>query len=131
MYRDEINKDTLKVGDVVGVRLSTRIGWGYFRYPKTFSTVITRITPARSKFVTKKFGDMSKSDPLFKITTENNWQTTVALCAQDIIGHLQKLDRVRDCDGMNRLSDTAIVKLSNMLARCVEEMESDLEEGSG
>lgn len=131
MYPDEINKDNLKVGDVVGVRYPTQIGWGYFRYPKTFATVITRITPARNKFVTEKFGGMRKSDPIYKITSENNWQTTVALHAQDITEHLRKLDKIRSYDGLNRLSDTAIVNLSKLLAECVEEMETDLEKGSG
>lgn len=131
MYRDEINKDTLKVGDVVGVRVPTQIGWGYFRYPKTFDTAITRITPARNKFVTEKFGDMSKNDPFYKITPENDWQTTVALCAQDIIVRLRKLDKIRSSDGLNSLSDVTIVKLSKMLEECVKEMESDLEKGSG
>lgn len=32
---DSIDKNTLKPGDVVGIRVKTQIGWGFFRYPKT------------------------------------------------------------------------------------------------
>lgn len=34
MYKDTINKDTLKPGDVVGIKRATQIGWTCFRYPK-------------------------------------------------------------------------------------------------
>lgn len=46
-----IDKSTLKPGDVVGIRMKTQIGWGFFRYPKTIPLTIERITPARTKFV--------------------------------------------------------------------------------
>lgn len=45
MY-DVIDKSTLKPGDVVGVRMKTQIGWGFFRYPKTIPLTIERITPS-------------------------------------------------------------------------------------
>lgn len=34
---DTINKDTLKPGDMVGIKVPTRIGWGFFfSIPQTF-----------------------------------------------------------------------------------------------
>lgn len=42
MY-DVIDKSTLKPGDVVGVRMKTQIGWGFFRYPKTIPLTIERL----------------------------------------------------------------------------------------
>ena len=34
---DIIDRTTLKPRDVVGVRVKTQIGWGFFRYPKTIT----------------------------------------------------------------------------------------------
>lgn len=57
MYSDTIQKDSLKVGDVVGIRKVTRLGWGCFRYPRIFAMTIKRITPARTKFVMTEVQD--------------------------------------------------------------------------
>lgn len=54
----EIDKDTLKVGDTVGIKRSVQAGWRcIFRHSLIIPAKITRITPKRTKFVTDKFGD--------------------------------------------------------------------------
>lgn len=57
---DSIDKNTLKPGDVVGIRVKTQIGWGFFRYPKTIPLTIERITPARTKFVMTNGSEFAK-----------------------------------------------------------------------
>ena len=45
-----INKDDLKVGDVVGVAREVRCGWGTnFRHVMVYPAKIVRITPKRTK----------------------------------------------------------------------------------
>ena len=55
MY-NTIDKSTLKPGDIVGIKIPTKIGWGYFRYAETIPMTIAN-TP-------------SKIDPItsFKVT---------------------------------------------------------------
>ena len=79
-----IDKSALKPGDVVGVRLKTKIGWGFFRYPKTIPVTIKRITPARTKFVTTDGREFGKHDSFYHITSETNRHTHVAICAERI-----------------------------------------------
>ena len=52
----EIDKDTLKVGDWVGVGRKVSCGWNLsFRHQLITPAQITRITPKRTKFFTDKF----------------------------------------------------------------------------
>lgn len=63
----EIDKDTLKVGDVVGV--SREIGIGYmssFRHRRIIPATITRITPKRTKITTDKFGDHDRHEKFYE-----------------------------------------------------------------
>ena len=47
---DSIDKNTLKPGDVVGIKVKTQIGWGFFRYPKTIPLTIERHLPKCTLF---------------------------------------------------------------------------------
>ena len=59
----EIDKDTLKVGDWVGIAREVSYGWGLsFRHKLIFPAQITRITPKRTKFFTDKFGEHDKRE---------------------------------------------------------------------
>lgn len=42
---DSIDKNTLKPGDVVGIKVKTQIGWGFFRYPKTIPLTMSVSLP--------------------------------------------------------------------------------------
>ena len=54
----KIDKDTLKVGDVVGVMRPVRTGWySQFRHLRIYQATITRITPKRTKIETDQFGE--------------------------------------------------------------------------
>ena len=60
----EIDKDTLKVGDVVGVARPVRTGWYYneFRHMRVYPAIITRIIPERMKIETNLFGVHDKNE---------------------------------------------------------------------
>lgn len=59
----KIDKDTLKVGDVVGVARKVSCGWkSSFRHQLITSEKITRITPKRTKIETDQFGEHDKNE---------------------------------------------------------------------
>lgn len=63
----EIDKDTLKVGDVVGVARPVRTGYySQFRHLKIYQATITRITPKRTKITTDKFGDHDRHEKFYE-----------------------------------------------------------------
>lgn len=63
----EIDKDTLKVGDVVGIAREVSCGWSSsFRHQLITPAQITRITPKRTKFFTDKFGEHDKREIFYE-----------------------------------------------------------------
>ena len=68
-----INKDDLKVGDVVGVARGGWCGWGAsFRHVMVYPTKIIRITPKRTKIETDKFGEHDKHEVFYKYDSEES-----------------------------------------------------------
>lgn len=58
-----INKDDLKVGDVVGIAREVWSEFGIgFRHAMVYPAKIIRITPKRTKIETDKFGEHDHSD---------------------------------------------------------------------
>ena len=63
----EIDKDTLKVGDVVGVAREVGIGYmSSFRHDRIIPATITRITPKRTKIETDQFGEHDKNEIFYE-----------------------------------------------------------------
>lgn len=68
-----INKDDLKVGDVVGVARGVQCGWGAsFRHVMVYPAKIIRITPKRTKIETDKFGVHDKSEYMINMRRFTN-----------------------------------------------------------
>ena len=63
----EIEKDTLKVGDVVGVAREVSYGWkSSFRHQLITPAKITRITPKRTKIETDQFREHDKNEIFYE-----------------------------------------------------------------
>ena len=63
----KIDKDTLKVGDVVGIARPVRIGWySQFRHMRVVPAKIVRITPKRTKIETDQFGEHDKNEIFYE-----------------------------------------------------------------
>lgn len=123
MYRDTLQKDSLKVGDVVGIRKPTQIGWSYFRYPKTIPMTIERITPARTKFVMTNGCEYSKNESFYPITEESTEQTQIAKCAERLNKHLAELERLKREGKLFTQNDAFIVKASELLEQICREVQ--------
>lgn len=123
MYRDTLQKDSLKVGDVVGIRKATQLGWSYFRYPRTFAMTIERITPARSKFVMTNGSEYTKKEPFYPITAESTNQTHIANCALKFNRSLNELEALRREGKLFTQNDAFIEKASDLLEQLLKEVQ--------
>lgn len=119
---DSIDKNTLKPGDVVGIRVKTQIGWGFFRYPKTIPLTIERITPARTKFVMTNGSEFGRRDSFYPITAETNNQTHVAECAEKLCTALSTLDRLQKEGKLFKQNDDFIVRTAERLQQILDEV---------
>ena len=93
----EIDKDTLKVGDWVGVARDVSCGWSSsFRHQLITPAKITRITPKRTKFFTDKFGEHDKREVFYVCDVNAGSETYLAKsfkCLSDGIYELSELKR--------------------------------------
>lgn len=66
-----INKDDLKVGDVVGIAREIQCGGvASFRHVMVYPAKIVRITPKRTKIETDKFGEHDKHETFYKYDSD-------------------------------------------------------------
>lgn len=119
---DIINQDTLKPGDVVGIKRATKIGWSFFRYPKTVPMTIERITPARTKFIMTNGAEFKRSDPFYQVTAESQNESYIAECAEKINRYLLILDALRRDGKLYKQDDETIVTVYELLERICKEV---------
>ena len=100
----EIDKDTLKVGDVVGVAREVSYGWASsFRHQLITPAQITRITPKRTKFFTDKFGEHDKREIFYECDSEAARETFLAKAFRDIIDGIYELNElIYELNGLKR-----------------------------
>lgn len=101
----EIDKDTLKVGDVVGIARPVRTGYySQFRHLKIYQATITRITPKRTKITTDKFGDHDRHEKFYEYNYNAEKENELAeeFCQiRDGVYDLYEFKR----KGLDRISD--------------------------
>lgn len=75
----EIDRDSLKVGDVVGVAREVSYGWrSSFRHRRIIPAKIVKITPKRTKIVTDKFGEHDKYEKFYELNEDAAQETILA-----------------------------------------------------
>lgn len=120
----EIDKDKLKVGDVVGVAREVSYGWNSsFRHKMIYPAKITRITPKRTKFFTDKFGEHDKREVFYVCDVDAGTENYLAKsfkCLSDGIYELSELKR-KDCIG--RISDEDILEALKHMKAIMEIIE--------
>lgn len=99
-----IDKDTLKVGDVVGVAREVSYGWGSsFQHQLITPAQITRITPKRTKFFTDKFGEHDKREIFYECDSEAARETFLAKTFLDIMDGIYELNKlIYELNGLKR-----------------------------
>lgn len=102
----EIDKDTLKVGDWVGIAREVSYGWGSsFRHQLITPAQITRITPKRTKFFTDMFGEHDKREVFYECDSEAARETFLAKTFRYIQDGIFELTESKRKDRIGKISD--------------------------
>lgn len=119
-----IDKDTLKVGDWVGVAREVSYGWGLsFRHQLITPAKITRITPKRTKFFTDKFGEHDKKEIFYECDGDagnENYLARSFKCLSDGIYELNELKRL---DQISSISDEDLLKVAEHMEAMMKILE--------
>lgn len=119
----EIDKDTLKVGDWVGVARKVSYGWNSsFRHELIFSAQITRITPKRTKFFTDK-GEHDKREIFYECDDQAARETFLAKAFRDIQDGIFELTELKRNDRFARISDEDLPEVAEYMNAIMEIME--------
>lgn len=120
----EIDKDTLKVGDLVGIARKVSYGWkSSFRHQLITPAQITRITPKRTKFFTDKFGEHDKREIFYECDSEAARETFLAKTFLDIMDGIYELNGLKRNDCIGRISDEnlqEVAKHMNAIMKILE-----------
>lgn len=117
----EIDKDTLKVGDWVGIAREVSYGWGLsFRHKLIFPAQITRITPKRTKFFTDKFGEHDKREVFYECDSEAARETFPAKTFRDIQDGIFELTESKRKDRIGKISDEDLPEVARHMKAITE-----------
>lgn len=120
----EIDKDTLKVGDLVGIARKVNYGWGSsFRHKLIYPAKITRITPKRTKFFTDKFGEHDKREVFYECDSEAARETFLAKTFRDIQDGIFELTESKRKDLIWKISDEDLPEVARHMKAIMEIME--------
>lgn len=116
----EIDKNTLKVGDVVGIARPVRTGYySQFRHLKIYQATITRITPKRTKITTDKFGNHDRHEKFYEYNYNAEKENALAeeFCQiRDGSYYLYEFKR----QGLNRISDEDLPEVAEHMKAITE-----------
>ena len=120
----EIDKDTLKVGDWVGVGREVSCGWrSSFRHQLITPAKITRITPKRTKFFTDKFGEHDKREVFYECDSEAEKETFLAKAFCAIKNGIFELTELKRNDRIEGISDEDLPEVAEHMSSIMEIME--------
>lgn len=116
-----INKDDLKVGDVVGVAREVRCGWGAsFRHVMVYPAKIIRITPKRTKIETNKFGEHDRYETFYKYDSEAIKESEMAKKFKEIRDGVYAIEDFKSSRGLRVIKDEDLDALSEHINAIVE-----------
>lgn len=120
----EIDKDTLKVGDWVGIAREVSYGWGLsFRHRLIFPAQITRITPKRTKFFTDKFGEHDKREVFYECDSEAEKETFLAKTFRYIQDGIFELTESKRKDRIGKISDEDLPEVARHMKAMMKILE--------
>lgn len=116
----EIDKDSLKVGDVVGVARGIQCGWHWFRHDKIIPAKIVKITPKRTKIVSDKFGEHDKYEKFYELNEDAAQETILAEAFEILQDGIYKLVDLRRNGRLEAMSDEDILEASKRIKAIME-----------
>lgn len=109
----EIDKDTLKAGDWVGIAREVSCGWGSsFRHELIFPAKITRITPKRTKFFTDKFGEHDKREIFYECDGDAGNENYLAKSFKCLSDGIYELSELKKLDRTSSISDEDLLEVA-------------------
>lgn len=116
-----INKDNLKVGDVVGIAREVRCGWGTsFRHVMVYPAKIIRIAPKRTKIETDKFGVHDKYETFYKYDSEAIKESEMAKQFKAIKDGVYAIEDFKSRRGLRTIKDEDLDTLSEHINAVAE-----------
>ena len=116
-----INKDDLKVGDVVGVARRVRCGCGTtFRHVYVYPAKIIRITPKRTKIETDKFGEHDRYETFYKYDSEAIKESEMAKKFKEIRDGVYAIEDFKSSRGLRVIKDEDLDTLSEHINAVAE-----------
>ena len=120
-----INKDDLKVGDVVGIAREVRCGWEKsFRHVMVYPVKIIRITPKRTKIETDKFGEHDRYETFYKYDSEAIKESEMAKKFKKIKDGVYAIEDFKSSRGLRVIKDEDLDALSEHINAIVEVLKS-------
>lgn len=115
-----INKDDLKVGDVVGVAREVQCGWGVsFRHVMVYPAKIVRITPKRTKIETN-IGEYDKHEVFYKYDSEAIKESEMAKKFKELRDGVYAIENFKSSRGLRVIKDEDLDALSEHINAVVE-----------
>lgn len=119
-----INKDDLKVGDVVGVAREVRCGWGTsFRHVMVYPAKIIRITPKRTKIETD-IGEYDKHEVFYKYDSDAIKENEMAKKFKEIKDGVYTIEDFKSSRGLRVIKDEDLDTLSEHINAIAEILKS-------
>lgn len=116
----EIDRDSLKVGDVVGVARKIQCGWHWFRHDKIIPAKIVKITPKRTKIVSDKFGEHDKYEKFYELDENAKLENELAEAFETLQDGIYELGELRRNDRIRNISDEDIQEASKHMKAIME-----------
>lgn len=115
-----INKDDLKVGDVVGIAREVRCGWGEsFRHVMVYPAKIIRITPKRTKIETD-IGEYDKHEVFYKYDSDAIKESEMAKKFKAIKDGVYVIEDFKSRHGLRAIKDEDLDTLSKHINAVAE-----------
>lgn len=120
----EIDKDTLKVGDIVGVAREVECGWrSSFQHRRIYPVEIVKVTPKRTKIVSLQFGEHDKKEVFYKLNNSTMQENTLALAFETFQDGIYKLGELQRNERIRSISDEDVLEASKHMKTIMEIME--------
>lgn len=119
----EIDRNSLKVGDIVGVARGIKYGLYCFRHDKIIPAKIVKITPKRTKVVSDKFGEHDKYEKFYELNEDAAQETILAEAFKTLRDGIYKLGELKRNGSIRSISDEDVLEASKHMEAIMEIIE--------
>ena len=120
----EIDRDSLKVGDVVGVAREVPCGWSSkFRHRLIYAAKIIKITPKKTKIVSDEFGEHDKRELFYELNENAMLENGLAEAFKTLEDGIYELEELKRNDRIRAISDEDVLEASKYMKAIMEILE--------